>query len=81
MAGKRERHSICHGRTRDINAPECSHSVKALTYAHRYAALGKIESMCRTCYLTVARTNNEDEVRRQMNLIRREPNQRAPAYS
>lgn len=33
------------------------------TYAHRYAETGKIESICMTCYLTVALSDGEDEMR------------------
>ena len=35
---------------------------KLKTFAHRYTETGKIESSCMTCYFTVARSNDENEM-------------------
>jgi hypothetical protein len=36
---------------------------KQKTFAHRYTANGRTESICLTCYLTVARSRDEAEMR------------------
>jgi hypothetical protein len=35
---------------------------KPKTYAHRYTEAGQIESICMTCYLTTARSDDEHEM-------------------
>lgn len=41
----------------------CFMQSRKKTFAHRHTLYGKIESICLTCYLTVARSRDEVEMR------------------
>jgi hypothetical protein len=48
--------------TRDLAQQDAAMQSQPKTFAHRYTETGNTESICMTCYVTAARSNDEREL-------------------